>query len=193
MLDAEIGCSVASAVELYAGHNRSLGTIWASDASSIRDRRWEVHRHHAMGTDSKLWSCTKRSAAKRYVHCTRYLGTTMNWRGRWSLFSLTCFHFCMCALLEVFVAQAFDLNEPFSNTTCYKATGCHDNTPVPPGGWNVSGCDQYCASVRTTNFYMGPIHPRDKKPVGVRLAKASMAVAYVCNGFLSISCHAWLE
>lgn len=84
-------------------------------------------------------------------------------------------------LLVVFVAQAFDLNEPFSNTTCYKATGCHDNTPVPPGGWNVSGCDQYCASVRTTNFYMGPIHPRDKKPVGVRLAKASMAVAYVLS------------
>ena len=30
-------------------------------------------------------------------------------------------------------------------------------------------------------FYMGPIHPRDKKPVGLRLAQASMSVAYGAN------------
>eukprot|EP00038_Savillea_parva_P025920 m.50173 g.50173 ORF g.50173 m.50173 type:complete len:698 (-) comp7211_c0_seq2:133-2226(-) len=80
-------------------------------------------------------------------------------------------------LPNVFVAQAFDLNDPFSNDTCYGVTKCHDNSVPPPGGWPPS-CQAYCASVRTTNWYMGPIHPRTKKPVGARLAQTSMAVAY---------------
>ena len=85
------------------------------------------------------------------------------------------------ALPNVFTAQAFDLDDPFANITCYHAVGCHDNSPVPPGGW-PGGCDQYCASVKTTNFYMGPIHPRDKRPVGSRLAQVAMSVAYGTDG-----------
>jgi hypothetical protein len=86
------------------------------------------------------------------------------------------------ALPNVFVAQAYDLNDPNRNISCYGKVHCHDNSPVPAGGWPVSGCDEYCASVKTTNFYMGPIHPRDKKPVGARLAKVGAVVAYGKKG-----------
>lgn len=86
------------------------------------------------------------------------------------------------ALPNVFSAQAYDLNDPNANITCYGKTKCHDNSVVPPGGWPVAGCDEYCASVRTTNFYMGPIHPRDKKPVGERLAQAAGAMVYSLGG-----------
>jgi hypothetical protein len=60
------------------------------------------------------------------------------------------------ALPAVFVAQAFDLNDPWSNDTCYGAVKCHDNSVPPAGGWG-RGCDGYCASVRTSNWYMGPM------------------------------------
>ena len=43
-------------------------------------------------------------------------------------------------------------------------------------------CTGYCESVRTTNWYMGPIHPRDKLPVGKRLAATSAVVAYGKKG-----------
>jgi len=88
------------------------------------------------------------------------------------------------ALPNVFVAQAYDLNDPYRNDSCYGAMKCHDNSPTPPGGYG-KGCDGYCASVKTTNWYMGPIHPRDKKPVGLRLAATAMAVAYKAKGFFS--------
>eukprot|EP00729_Bicosta_minor_P010417 gene10417-25194_t len=88
------------------------------------------------------------------------------------------------ALQNVFVAQAYDLNDPYRNDSCYGAFKCHDNSVAPPGGYG-KGCDGYCASVKTTNWYMGPIHPRDKKPVGARLAATSMAVAYKAKGFFS--------
>jgi sialate O-acetylesterase len=80
------------------------------------------------------------------------------------------------SLPNVFMAQTYDLNDPMHNDSCYSKTRCADNTPYN-SSWPPS-CRQYCASVKTTNWYMGPIHPRDKKPVGTRLAKAAMAVAY---------------
>ena len=83
---------------------------------------------------------------------------------------------------NTFVAQGYDLNDPFRNDSCYGTFKCHDNTPAPPGGWG-RGCDEYCASVKTTNWYMGPIHPRDKKPVGARLAKLGAVVAYKKKGW----------
>ena len=39
-------------------------------------------------------------------------------------------------------------------------------------------CDAYCDALHATNFYMGPIHPRLKKPVGQRAAVAAMTIAY---------------
>lgn len=76
---------------------------------------------------------------------------------------------------NVFSAQAFDLNDPYSNISCYHSVGC-PSKPEPPTGWG--SCTGYCDSIAGTNFYMGPIHPRDKKPVGARLAQAAMVVAY---------------
>jgi sialate O-acetylesterase len=86
------------------------------------------------------------------------------------------------ALPNTFLAHAYDLDDPYTNISCYHKVGCHDNSPVPPGGWGY-GCDGYCASVKTTNFYMGPIHPRPKLPVGKRLAKAAMVVAYGAKAY----------
>lgn len=86
------------------------------------------------------------------------------------------------AMEKVFLAQAYDLNDPFRNISCYHKFHCHDNSVPPPGGYGM-GCDAYCASVRTSNWYMGPIHPRDKKPVGQRLAQTALVVAYDRHGF----------
>ncbi|KAL1496899.1 hypothetical protein AB1Y20_014479 [Prymnesium parvum] len=79
------------------------------------------------------------------------------------------------AMPHTFLAHAYDLNDPFSNTTCAKLTGC-PSAPRPPAGWGA--CEAYCASVRATPFYEGPIHPRDKKAVGARLARGAAAEAY---------------
>lgn len=83
---------------------------------------------------------------------------------------------------NTFLAQAFDLNDPFGNTTCYYA-GCCPNSYHPKG--TCDGCQgpsQYCANLSATNFYMGPIHPRDKKPVGMRLAQTGAVIAYGKSG-----------
>eukprot|EP00937_MAST-01D_sp_MAST-1D-sp2_P001167 g1167.t1 len=87
------------------------------------------------------------------------------------------------AMPNTFLAQAFDLNDPFANISCYGKTKCHDNMP-----WNASwppSCRKYCDSVRTSNFYMGPIHPRDKRPVGQRLGGAAAVAAYGKQGHAS--------
>lgn len=86
-------------------------------------------------------------------------------------------------LTNVFSAQGYDLDDPYSNISCYHIVHCHGNSPIPPGGWG--SCTGYCKSVFGTDFYMGPIHPRAKKPVGMRLAKAAMVVAYGSKGFTS--------
>lgn len=39
----------------------------------------------------------------------------------------------------------------------------------------------FCDS-QATNYYIGPIHPRDKKPVGDRLAAAAASIAYGLQG-----------
>lgn len=78
------------------------------------------------------------------------------------------------AMPNVFVAQGYDLGDPWSNDTCYGKEKCHDNSVPPAGGWG--GCTGYCESVKTTNWYMGPIHGRDKKPVGARLATTMLAL-----------------
>ena len=75
-------------------------------------------------------------------------------------------------------AQAFDLDDPWMNTTCYNA-GCCPNNYNPKG--TCDGClgpNQYCANLSATNYYMGPIHPRDKLPVGARLARAAWSQVY---------------
>ncbi|CAJ1423797.1 unnamed protein product [Effrenium voratum] len=79
-----------------------------------------------------------------------------------------------------FMAQAFDLNDPFSNITCYRKGCCSGS---PHGDCNgCGGPGGYCANLSDTNYYMGPIHPRDKKPVAARLAQAALVVAYGAQG-----------
>ena len=77
-----------------------------------------------------------------------------------------------------FIFQAFDLDDPWSNTTCADIHCC---TGQPTGCYGCTGCmapGEFCASLDGTASFMGPIHPRDKKPVGVRLAQAGAVVAY---------------
>eukprot|EP00756_Hemistasia_phaeocysticola_P044856 Hpha_TRINITY_DN18640_c0_g1::TRINITY_DN18640_c0_g1_i1::g.115738::m.115738/K05970/SIAE; sialate O-acetylesterase len=76
---------------------------------------------------------------------------------------------------NTFMANAFDLGDPFGNITCYKLGCCPNN--IKPGAF-CHGCDKYCTSLEGTNYYMGPIHPRDKLPVGQRLAKAAYGDVY---------------
>jgi len=83
---------------------------------------------------------------------------------------------------NTFLAQTFDLNDPFSNITCYHSGCCNppaciDNTSIP-ACHSCFGEGQYCDLIRQANFYMGPIHPRDKTPSGKRLAKAASVIAY---------------
>eukprot|EP00940_MAST-03C_sp_MAST-3C-sp2_P000818 g818.t1 len=81
-------------------------------------------------------------------------------------------------MTNTFLAHAYDLDDPWSNTSCYE-DGCCPNNYAPKGTCN--GClasNQYCANLTATNYYMGPIHPRDKKPVGERLAIGAAATAY---------------
>lgn len=55
------------------------------------------------------------------------------------------------AMPNTFLAQAYDLNDPFSNITCYHIFGCPVK-PKPPTGWG--GCTAYCESLEGTNYYM---------------------------------------
>ncbi|CAK9076056.1 Sialate O-acetylesterase (H-Lse) (Sialic acid-specific 9-O-acetylesterase) [Durusdinium trenchii] len=85
------------------------------------------------------------------------------------------------AMPKTFMAQAFDLDDPFSNITCYRAGCCGTATPKPQCH-SCFGPNGYCANLSATNYYMGPIHPRDKKPVGDRLAAAAASIAYGLQG-----------
>ena len=99
------------------------------------------------------------------------------------------------AMANTFMAQAYDLDDKWSG----------DRGPCVEIGWNttsplhnccgkgangsaVQGCESgstadiecanMCAAQRTTTQYMGGIHPRSKKPVGERLAKAAFNTIY---------------
>ena len=79
------------------------------------------------------------------------------------------------------LAQALDLDDPWINTTCSDTKCCaYDfNASLHT---TCDGCDAYCNSTAATQWYMGPIHPRDKKPVGVRLAQAAGVTVYGLPG-----------
>lgn len=71
-------------------------------------------------------------------------------------------------LPNVFTAQAFDTGDP-----CSGGNQCCTNSKDGQGGWPcMSGEAPYTAQ------FMGGIHPRVKKIVGIRLAKAARAIAY---------------
>ena len=77
---------------------------------------------------------------------------------------------------NTFLAHAYDLGDPWAQSTscmgwgcCYEKynrTMCDARTHHQP-----HICEAECAGLLNTSYYMGPIHPRIKKPVGNRLAK----------------------
>lgn len=78
---------------------------------------------------------------------------------------------------NTFLAQAYDLNDPWGDKTCYGLGCCSTNktgceAQLIKRKLPATGCDEYCTILRGTQVYMGGIHPRDKRPVGVRLADA---------------------
>eukprot|EP00729_Bicosta_minor_P014162 gene14162-23573_t len=74
---------------------------------------------------------------------------------------------------ETFVAQAFDLADLYGNISCYKSGCCTSNNPNATmqrchgcsAKFGGPGNDMAFCDVKA-GFYMGPIHPRSKKPVG---------------------------
>ena len=104
------------------------------------------------------------------------------------------------AMPNTFLAQAFDMGDPWDGLDqCVKGPSCcrsnnhlGDNCGAPSGhcyGRNVTTCPDkkwqvckaYCESKynpKDTTPYMGGIHPRDKRPVGLRLATAAAVLVY---------------
>ena len=78
------------------------------------------------------------------------------------------------AMPNSFLAHAFDLEDPWGNITCYRVH-CDPMNYTNP---KCHGCEGYDNSVALTNFYMGGIHPRVKKPLGERLAQAAYGQVY---------------
>jgi hypothetical protein len=102
------------------------------------------------------------------------------------------------AMPNTFLAQGYDLSDPFRNDSCYfdgcwpqnmshGNAGCFrgQNASVDVCGWKnattakkCAGCEGYIHSVAFNNWVMGPIHGRAKKPVGMRLAQALSVLSY---------------
>jgi hypothetical protein len=79
------------------------------------------------------------------------------------------------AMPNTFLAHAFDLGDPYTNTQCLSWLCCAED-----GHYNATTCNKReatcadaCRALTNTSYYMGPIHPRIKKPVGQRLAFAA--------------------
>ncbi|KAJ9456119.1 hypothetical protein DIPPA_18272 [Diplonema papillatum] len=78
---------------------------------------------------------------------------------------------------NTFLGHAYDLDDPFGNETCWKDSCCSgEATPKP--GQTCDGCDGFCDAQDGTQFYLGPIHPRAKKPLGDRLAMAAFGTVF---------------
>jgi sialate O-acetylesterase len=93
------------------------------------------------------------------------------------------------AMPNTFLAHAFDLGDPWGGSTSCSAWGCCYDKPdastcaaktASIGG--PAACDAACAGLLNTSFYMGPIHPRLKKPVGDRLALAARNLLFGGTG-----------
>ena len=93
------------------------------------------------------------------------------------------------AMPNTFLAQAYDLNDPWGDKTCYGLSCCWNRynesactASLAKKGFPATACNHYCDILKGTNVYMGGIHPRIKLPVGQRLAKAALAQVYGGTG-----------
>ena len=83
---------------------------------------------------------------------------------------------CVCRVCRV--------SWQWGGKNCYKMACCHNSNQTKCAaslsrlGLPPDSCKPYCEVLAGTPVYMGAIHPRVKKPVGERLARAAMAVAY---------------
>jgi sialate O-acetylesterase len=89
---------------------------------------------------------------------------------------------------NTFLAHAYDLGDPWQNSFC-QAQGCcwqqaRGFNATKCGGL-ATKCVDACKALTNTSFYMGPIHPRIKKPVGERLAFACSNLVYGGTGAVS--------
>ena len=110
------------------------------------------------------------------------------------------------AMPNTFLVQSYDLEDPYRGAfdLCLHGECCYPGKSFSFGngdpkqcvdskyqtdtyaGFQCSMCDElcgdFCASAYATNFYMGPIHPRLKYPVGSRLAEATAKSVYRMRG-----------
>ena len=77
---------------------------------------------------------------------------------------------------NAFLAHAYDLGDPWASSSSCQSWGCcwkGYNETACAAKTKPGTCAAACAGLMNTTYYMGPIHPRIKKPVGQRLAKAA--------------------
>lgn len=98
------------------------------------------------------------------------------------------------AMPNTFLAQGFDIGEPFDGLKHCSTSCCpRYKNPVPPRDLTKCGddsklwadCKNYCTgpySSSKTAPFMGGIHPRNKRIVGERLAKACLPIVYGAKG-----------
>eukprot|EP00040_Diaphanoeca_grandis_P010748 m.55060 g.55060 ORF g.55060 m.55060 type:complete len:657 (+) comp22015_c0_seq2:53-2023(+) len=84
-------------------------------------------------------------------------------------------------MLNTFSAQIYDLDDPVENLDCYHV-GCCAFAPKPHPAGYCTACQPLCDSWSGTPVYMGPIHPRSKYHVGMRLGRAAAVTVYGSSG-----------
>jgi len=110
------------------------------------------------------------------------------------------------AMPNTYLVQTYDLEDPYRGAydLCFNGGCCYpgksfdygygdpepcvdsENQTNKYAGFQCNMCDElcgdFCTSAYTTNFYLGPIHPRLKYPVGSRLAEATAKSVYGIGG-----------
>ena len=99
--------------------------------------------------------------------------------------------FTLCVAKHPRQAHAFDLGDPWTSQTCVQWGCCYQNANATKCAASTKGdpskCTAQCQGLLNTSFYMGPIHPRIKKPVGNRLAQAAKNLVCVVRCALCVA------
>ena len=93
------------------------------------------------------------------------------------------------AMPNTFLAHAYDLGDPWQNTSCEQWKCCPKYGPLYSNATECAlhfdsfqrgekECAAACDGLLNTTYYLGPIHPRIKLPVGRRLALAAHGLVY---------------